>query len=125
MTTCVSESAPLSSGHLIIVCCHAIWTGGPSNGYDESEWLLSPFSSGETSTFIEVSYLLHPVDHMFGSEILIIGVLWSLVLDVIFGFFYFGYIVGFTDGLYVFFGCLAYKSGTSCSRLKFRCFACF
>lgn len=27
-----------SIDHLILVCCHAIWLGGPSNGHNESEW---------------------------------------------------------------------------------------
>ncbi|KAK1771121.1 hypothetical protein QBC33DRAFT_232328 [Phialemonium atrogriseum] len=39
--------------HLVIVCGHGIWLGGPKNGWDESEWLIESYKSGETPTFIE------------------------------------------------------------------------
>jgi folylpolyglutamate synthase len=42
-----------SPNHLVIVCGHAIWQGGPSNGWDESEWLIESYKKGETPTFIE------------------------------------------------------------------------
>lgn len=37
--------------HLILVCGHAIWAGGPSNGLDESEWIIEGWKKGETPTY--------------------------------------------------------------------------
>ncbi|KAI1436440.1 hypothetical protein GGR50DRAFT_235797 [Xylaria sp. CBS 124048] len=39
--------------HLIVVGCHGIWAGGPSKGFDEGEWLLASFQTGEVPTMIE------------------------------------------------------------------------
>ena len=37
--------------HLIVVCCHAIYVG--PDIADESNWLIEPFQTGETGTFIK------------------------------------------------------------------------
>lgn len=37
--------------HLIIVCGHAIWAGGPTKGKDESEWIIEDWKKGETPTY--------------------------------------------------------------------------
>lgn len=37
--------------HLIIVCGHAIWAGGPTKGEDESEWIIEDWKKGETPTY--------------------------------------------------------------------------
>jgi hypothetical protein len=46
----VATSTSASPNHLIIVCCHAIYTGGSAE--DESNWLIEPFQRGETATYI-------------------------------------------------------------------------
>jgi hypothetical protein len=43
----------LKPNHLVIVCGHGIWLGGPKDGWDESEWLIEDYKAGETPTFIE------------------------------------------------------------------------
>lgn len=48
----MTTSLPLPN-HLVVVCGHGIWQGGPANGYDESEWLIESYKAGETPTFIE------------------------------------------------------------------------
>ncbi|KAL9601023.1 MAG: hypothetical protein Q9179_003011 [Wetmoreana sp. 5 TL-2023] len=51
--TTSDQNAYASIKRLIIVCCHAIWLGGPSNGRDETEWAIEPFQQGEIPTLIE------------------------------------------------------------------------
>ncbi|KAK4138012.1 FolC bifunctional protein [Trichocladium antarcticum] len=43
----------MTPDHLVVVCGHAIWLGGPKNGWDEAEWLIESYKHGETPTFIE------------------------------------------------------------------------
>lgn len=37
---------PPDMAHLVVVACHAIWKGGPTQGRNESEWVLEPFQRG-------------------------------------------------------------------------------
>ncbi|KAK1754508.1 FolC bifunctional protein [Echria macrotheca] len=46
-------SAMHPPNHAVVVCGHAIWQGGPKNGWDEAEWLIESYKKGETPTFIE------------------------------------------------------------------------
>ena len=39
--------------HLIVVCGHAIWLGGPERGHDEAEWIIESYKRGETPIFME------------------------------------------------------------------------
>jgi hypothetical protein len=39
----------ISTPHLILVCCHAIYLSGPS--HVDSSWLLAPFQTSESATF--------------------------------------------------------------------------
>ncbi|OAA59135.1 DUF218 domain containing protein [Niveomyces insectorum RCEF 264] len=41
-----------SPNHLVVVCGHGIWCGGPARGHDEAEWLIESYKAGETPTFI-------------------------------------------------------------------------
>lgn len=49
----VVEEAMTRPNHLVVVCGHGIWLGGPKKGWDESEWLIESYKAGETPTFIE------------------------------------------------------------------------
>lgn len=42
-----------SPNHLVVVCGHGIWLGGPRHGHDEAEWLIESYKAGETPTFVQ------------------------------------------------------------------------
>ncbi|KAJ9611322.1 hypothetical protein H2200_004506 [Cladophialophora chaetospira] len=44
---------PTPPTHLIIVCCHAIYIGGEGKSSNEANWLIEPFQSGETETYVK------------------------------------------------------------------------
>ncbi|CAK7244320.1 MAG: hypothetical protein STHCBS139747_005858 [Sporothrix thermara] len=47
------SASTLLPDHLVVVCGHGIWLGGPAHGHDESEWLIESYKAGETPTFVE------------------------------------------------------------------------
>ncbi|KAK0735555.1 Mur ligase [Apiosordaria backusii] len=52
LVTSLATLTMTTPNHLVIVCGHGIYLGGPQNGHDESEWLIEPYKKGETTTFI-------------------------------------------------------------------------
>ena len=49
----IARAGKLSGFHsLIIVCCHAIWLGGPTHGQDESEWYSTVSHAAITSLLV-------------------------------------------------------------------------
>jgi len=50
--TATKPVAMTPPNHVIVICGHGIWLGGPKNGWDEGEWLIESYKKGETPTFI-------------------------------------------------------------------------